>query len=63
LYMYNVLYMHSFNTGIPTGSSVLIEGVVMRMMVVNRVETKVFVFVFSRKLSLFATKYDENSRK
>jgi hypothetical protein len=29
----------------------------------NRVETKVFVFVFSRKLSLFATKYDEKSRK
>jgi hypothetical protein len=27
------------------------------------VETKVFVFVFSRKLSLFASKCDEKSRK
>jgi hypothetical protein len=28
-----------------------------------RVETKVFVFVFSRKLSLFLTEYDEKLRK
>jgi hypothetical protein len=30
---------------------------------VARVETKVFLFVFSRKLSLFATNYDEKLRK
>jgi hypothetical protein len=28
----------------------------------TRVETKVFVFIFSQKLSLFATKYDKESR-
>jgi hypothetical protein len=34
-----------------------------RQVVLSRVETKVFVFVFSRKLSLFASKFDKKSRK
>jgi hypothetical protein len=57
------IHFYKAVTAVAKETSIVIKAQIAEAKKVIRVERKVFVFVFSRKLSFFTTKYDEKSRK